>query len=78
MIQLRDKQTGASLGTITKEQLQYLIDHLEEESADDQDYYLNPATLDTFEEEGIDPNLLKILRGALGDRSDMEIEWSED
>jgi hypothetical protein len=75
MIELRDKDTGRSLGPITEDQLQFLIDQLEEESSTDTDYYLNSATLDMFAEHGIDPQLLELLRGALGNREEMEIEW---
>ena len=52
------------------------IDQLEEESSDDQDYYINGPTLEAFEAKGIDPALLALLKGALGDRDDMEIVWS--
>lgn len=76
MIQLRDKETGRVLGSISEDQLQFLIDQLEEESADDTDYYLNRATLEMFEERGADADLLRILRDGLGDREEMEIEWS--
>jgi len=75
MIELRDKDTGRSIGSITENQLQFLIDQLEEESSKDTDYYLNSATLDMFADNGIDPQLLALLRGALGNREDMEIEW---
>lgn len=75
MIELRDKQTKASLGKITEEQLQFLVDQLEEESADDHDYYINADTLDVFAERGIDAQLLDLLKRALGEREDMEIEW---
>jgi processive 1,2-diacylglycerol beta-glucosyltransferase len=51
---------------------------LEEEYTEDQDYYLNQATLDNFESEGIDPDLLEILKRALGDREEMEIVWSRE
>ena len=40
MIQLHEKETGVFVGTITEAQLQFLIDQLEEESADDTDYYI--------------------------------------
>ena len=76
MIQLRDRETGASIGDITEEQLQFLIDHLEEESEEDTDYYLNRATLNLLKENGLDASLLKLLEEALGDREDLEIEWS--
>jgi len=75
MIELRDKDTGRSIGSITENQLQFLIDQLEEDSSKDTDYYLNSATLDMFADNGIDPQLLALLRGALGNREDMEIEW---
>jgi processive 1,2-diacylglycerol beta-glucosyltransferase len=75
MIELRDKDTGRSLGTITEEQLRFLLGQLEEESEGDQDYYISVDTLDLFEERGIDPQLLDLLRRALGEREDMEIEW---
>ena len=76
MIQLYDKETGASLGTITEEQLQFLVDELEEESSEDQDYYINEPTLDAFEEAGADPALVALLRKALGEREEMEIRWA--
>ena len=77
MIQLRDKETGAFVGTITEAQLQFLMDQLEEESTEDTDYYINQATLDLFEERGADADLLALLRQALGTREDIEIEWSQ-
>jgi hypothetical protein len=76
MIELRDKDSGAAIGTITEEQLKFLVDQLEEESADDKDYYLNTTTLDMLATKEIDPDLLTVLRGALGDREEMEVEWS--
>jgi hypothetical protein len=76
MIQLYDKETGASLGAITEEQLQFLADELEEESPQDQDYYINVPTLDAFEEAGADPALVALLRKALGEREEMDIRWA--
>lgn len=76
MIQLQDKDTGAPIGTISEEQLQYLVDQLEEESRDDQDYYINTTTLDLFEERGADKALVSLLRSALKGRTEMEIRWS--
>ena len=76
MIQLNDKDTGAFIGTITEDSLQFLIDQLEEESEEDQDYYINEATLDIFEENEADKALVSLLRGALKGRTEMEIRWS--
>ena len=76
MIQLHEKETGVDVGTITEAQLQFLIDQLEEESADDTDYYIDHATLDLFEEVGADAELLALLRQVLGTRDGIEIVWS--
>jgi hypothetical protein len=75
MVELRDKETGRVLGSISDEQLQFLIDELEEESGTDTDYYIDAATLDMFAEKSIDPQLLTLLRNALADREGLEIEW---
>ncbi len=77
MIQLHDKDTGTWIGTITEDNLQYLIDQLEEESREDKDYYINETTLDIFEERGADKALITLLRGALSERTEMEIRWSQ-
>ena len=75
MIEVYDNESGILIGTITEEQLQFLIDELEETSTTDQDYYLDEGMLDMLEEAGADEQLMDLLRGALGDRSDFEIRW---
>jgi len=75
MVELRDKESGSVVGSITDEQLQFLIDQLEEESDTDTDYYLNAPTLEMLADRGIDQPLLTLLRNALGDREGMEIQW---
>jgi processive 1,2-diacylglycerol beta-glucosyltransferase len=76
MIQLYDNETGAVIGSLTEAQLELLVDRLEEESPGDQDYYVNQATVDAFEEEGLDAGLVTLLRKALGEREEMEIRWT--
>jgi hypothetical protein len=76
MIELRDKDTGAFFGSITEAQLQFMINQLEEEDPEDTDYYINQATIDMFEQEHADPQLIDILRKALLSRDDMEVRWS--
>jgi hypothetical protein len=78
MAKLHDGETGAFIGTIDDAQLQFLADHLEEESPGDQDYYLDQPTLDMLEEEGAPPALLELLRKALSGREGMDIRWSHD
>jgi len=77
MIEIFDKQSGKKLGTITEEHLRFLIDQLEEETEEDVDYYINKPTLEMFKDRGIDPELLGLLEGALGERNEMEIEWKK-
>lgn len=78
MIRLFDTEGGAPLGEITEEQFRFLMDRLEEESEEDDDYYINKATIEIFEAEGADPVLLDLLRKALGDREGMEIRWERE
>ena len=75
MIEVYDNESGILIGTITEEQLQFLIDELEETSTEDQDYYLDEGMLDMLEGAGADDALMDLLRGALGDRSEFEIRW---
>lgn len=78
MAKLYDVQSGDLIGTISAAQLQFLIDQLEEEDSEDQDYYVDATTLDWFEEHGADPALMALLRSALGAREGMDVRWTED
>jgi processive 1,2-diacylglycerol beta-glucosyltransferase len=78
VIRLLDKESGSDLGSITDEQLQFLVDNLEEEFAEDTDYYINAATVDLLEENAADPALVHLLRNALGSRDGIEIKWSRE
>lgn len=76
MVQLRDKSTGAALGSVSDDDLQFLVDHLEEEFGEDVDYYLDTDTVEMLREAGASPALLAVLEGALGDAGEVEIQWS--
>jgi hypothetical protein len=76
MHKLYDNQTGEVIGTISEAQLQFLKDQLEEESLEDQDYAIEGMTLAFFEEQGIDTELLTLLRGALGQKELIIIRWA--
>lgn len=75
MIQLFDARSGTHIGDVSEEHLDFMHAQLEEESADDQDYYINGATIDLFEARGADAALVSLLRQALGAREDMDIRW---
>ena len=78
MFNLYDSETGQRIGQISSEQLRFLAQLLEEESLEDRDYYINRATIDFFETKNPDPELIAMLRKALGNREDMEIRWSAE
>jgi hypothetical protein len=73
---LYDNVSGALLGEITQDQLQFLVDQLEEESLEDKDYAITAMTLAYFQELGADPDLLKMLSQALGDKDEVVIRWA--
>ena len=77
MINLREKDTNRSLGSISEVQFQFLVDQLEEESMEDNDYAISSTLLDLFESQGADPELVSMLRDALGERDEIEIVWSK-
>lgn len=76
MVYLSEKGTGKPLGQISEDQLQYLIDNLEEEWLEDRDYAITPLLLQYFESRNADPELVSLLRDALGGREVIEIVWS--
>jgi len=76
VIEVRDKSTAELLGTISDEDLQVLIDHLEETTSGDQDYYVDDATIDMLAQEGASASLTDFLRRALLGREGIDIEWS--
>ena len=75
MVQLYNNTTGELLGTITEDQLQYLIDQMEEESSRDRDYAITPMVLAYFDSHGADPDLLELLKRALGTKDEVIIRW---
>jgi hypothetical protein len=78
MIALYDVESGAKVGRISDAQLQALMGWMEEESAEDRDYYIDAEELELMEEDGIDPTLIQVLRQALGKRSDMDLRYETE
>ena len=75
MIDLYNNSTKALLGSITEADLQVLKDGLEEESSNDQDYYIDAATIDMLGDGRASEHLLGLLRRALGSSEGVEIRW---
>ena len=74
-VNLFEKDTDRPLGTISDDQLRFLVDELEEESPADIDYYLSADTVDMLEDDGADPKLIHVLRHMLEDRDGIEVRW---
>ena len=75
MIDLYNDTTGELLGSVTEADLKVLIDALEEESTQDQDYYIDKATLDVIADGRASDHLVALLRKALGSSDGVDIRW---
>jgi hypothetical protein len=76
MVYLYNQSTGELIGEITEVQLQYLIDQMEEETPEDQDYSITRMELDYFEGRGADLGLLSLLNKAIGGQGEVIIQWT--
>ena len=75
MYQLIDIEHDNEIGVITEDQVQFLIDNLEEEGVEDQDYYIDPESLSFLAENGCDEELLTMLTDALEDRVNIDVRY---
>ena len=76
MAKLIDAESGAVIGEISDDQLDFLIDRLEEEDREDQDYYLDLETIDLLEENGAQDSLITLLRKVLGSSEGIDVRWT--
>ncbi|MBP9086520.1 MAG: hypothetical protein KBG15_10415 [Kofleriaceae bacterium] len=67
--------TDKEIGQITDKQLAFLVEQLEEEHDEDQDYYIDRETLELLSDNGCDPELLALLEKAMGRDDEMDIGW---
>ncbi len=65
----------AYVGDVSEEQLDFLIDNLEEEWADDQDYYLNREMINGLAQKGATKDLIELLEKAIGTEDEIDILW---
>jgi hypothetical protein len=75
MIDLYNATTNQLLGSITEADLQVLIDGLEEESSDDQDYFIDRETIDVLGDGRATEHLLNLLKTAVGSSAGVDIRW---
>jgi hypothetical protein len=67
--------TDDDIGTINDAQLEFLVEQLEEDHEEDQDYFIDRETLELMSDNGADPELLAMLDKAIGDDDEMKIAW---
>jgi hypothetical protein len=65
-----DTYKREAVGTITEKQLDFLMENLEEEFEEDEEYFLIADTIDYLKEQGADRDLLSILEKALAGAQD--------
>jgi processive 1,2-diacylglycerol beta-glucosyltransferase len=65
----------AEIGTITDDQLKFLIAQLEEDHGDDKEYFIDRETLELLSDNGADPELLGMLEKGLAGDDEMDISW---
>jgi hypothetical protein len=76
MIDVYNVATNQLIGSITEPDLKVLTDALEEESGDDQDYYIDAATIDVIADGKATEHLVSLLRRALGTAEGVDIRWN--
>jgi len=76
MLYLYEQSSGERLGSITDEQFTFLQNQMEEEYPEDRDYSITPMEIAYFEGVGADPELVALLRRALGERNEVIVRWS--
>ena len=78
MILLFNTHSDMRIGEVTEEQFAVMQTWLEEEGTDDDDYYVNQATIDLLQEKGVDPALIAVLQRAIADNGEADIRWTSD
>lgn len=62
---------------VSDKHLAFLVEQLEEEHEEDEDYYIDRDTIELLSDNGCDPELLAILEKGLGDDDSMDIGWED-
>jgi hypothetical protein len=75
MIDLYNATANQLLGSITESDLKVLVDALEEEGVNDQDYYIDRATIDVIADGRATEHLVGLLRKAVGAGDGVDIRW---
>ena len=75
MVTLKDKNTNAWLGSVSYAQLQFLINELNDEYKNGQEYLVNRDSLEILKQQGAEAALTKVIEKAMGDKDKIEFYW---
>jgi hypothetical protein len=77
MPKLYDKKTNSLLGELSESDVECLVDVLEEEDSKDVDYFIDYATVEILEDNGASPQLVALLRAAIGATEGIDVRWEK-
>lgn len=72
---LMDSEKEEEIGVITEDQVQFLLDNLAEEGAEDPEFYIDEDTLEFLAENSSDEELIALIAEALEGRPDLAIYY---
>lgn len=73
MVRLYETGANRLCGTLSERQFEILAEALEEEDLEDAECVISADTIDALEDQGVEPDLLELLRAALGDKPEVSI-----
>jgi hypothetical protein len=73
MIRLYETSNNRLCGTLTDRQYDVLAEALEEEDLEETECTITPETIELLEDQGVEPDLLELLRLALDDKPEVTI-----
>lgn len=73
MVRLYEAGGNRLCGTLSERQFEILAEALEEEDLEEAECIISTDTIDTLEDQGVEPDLLELLRAALGDKPEVSI-----
>jgi hypothetical protein len=73
MVRLYESETNRLCGTLSDRQYEVLAEALEEEDLEEAECVISTDTIDLLEDQGVEPDLLDLLRAALGDKPEVVI-----
>ncbi len=78
MISLFNNESDQEVGEITEAQLDFLQENLVEETLDATSYNITPVVVSSLENLGADPDLIEVLKAALGSRASVDLRYDLD